>query len=82
MTIKFHPHALARMAIRGATQQEVIETIEMGERFDAKYGRMGFRRNFVYDKEWQSQVYGTKQIEAYVVDESGWLVITVIVKYF
>ena len=48
----------------------------------AKFGRTGFRRNFFFHGEWLGPRYATKQVEAYAVEEDGWLVITVIVKYF
>ncbi|HMD99355.1 MAG TPA: hypothetical protein VKM93_18765 [Terriglobia bacterium] len=53
-----------------------------GERFSAKFGRTGFRRNFPFGSEWLGRRYSTKQVEAYAVQERGWLVITVIVKYY
>jgi len=31
---------------------------------------------------WNEKRYATKQIEAYAVEEDGWLVIAVIVKFF
>lgn len=80
--VRLHSHAKDRLAERGATEAEVIATVLEGERFVAKYGRTGFRRNFSFDAEWRGQMYGTKQIEAFAVREDGWLVITVIVKYF
>lgn len=71
------------MAERGATEAEVFGTMEEGERFPAKFGRTGFRRNFAYGGTWRGQRYASKQVEAYGVEEGdGWLVITVIVKYF
>ena len=83
MNVKFHPHARERMAERGATEAEVIAAVREGERFPAKFGRMGFRRNFPFDGEWRGHHYGTKQIEVYAVKEgSDWLVITVMVKCF
>jgi len=36
----------------------------------------------LFDSEWKSRQYSTKQIEAYAVEENGWLVITVIAKFF
>ena len=80
--IRLHPHALERLSERGATEVEVIATIESGERFETKFGRTGFRRNFSCEGTWRNKTFSTKQVEAYAVDESGWLVITVIVKYF
>lgn len=82
MAIRLHAHALERLSERGAAVDEVVATVESGERFVAKFGRTGFRRNFPFDGEWNGHRYATKQIEAYAVDEEGWLVITVVVKFF
>ena len=83
MAVRFHPHARQRMVERGATDAEVSSAILEGERFEAKYGRAGFRRNFVFERQWHNRFYATKQIEAYAVHEGqDWLVITVIVRYF
>ena len=82
MTTRLHPHTQERLAERGATEAEVLATVEGGERFPAKLGRTGFRRNFAFDGEWRGRRYATKQVEAYAVEEDGWLVLTVIVRYF
>ncbi|GEM_PF-105693 len=81
--INFHPHALDKMAERGATEEEVRATIEHGERFTAKLGRTGFRRNFSFEGVWRGKLYNIKQVEVYaVVENADWLVITVITRYF
>jgi hypothetical protein len=80
--VRLHPHAQGRLSERGATQEEVIATVEAGERFTAKFDRTGFRRNFPFNALWNGKYYANKQIEAFAVDENGWLVITVIVKYY
>lgn len=84
MAVHFHPHARKRMEERGATEEdEVRATVEQGEQFPAKFGRTGFRCNFLFDSEWQGRHYRTKQVEAYAVREGfDWLVITVITRYF
>ena len=82
MNIRLHPHAKDRLAERGATEAEVVAAVREGERFPAKYGRAGFRHKFAFDAEWRGLMYATKQVEAYAVEEEGWLVITVLVKYF
>lgn len=85
MNVRLHPHALARLAERGATQEEVVATVREGERFSAKFGRTGFRRNFIYNGEWLGRRFANKQVEAYAVEEGekeNWLVITIIIKYF
>jgi hypothetical protein len=83
MTVRLHPHARERLGERGATEREVIAAVEEGERFSAKFGRVGFRRNFPFGGTWRERRYATKQVEAYAVEEAdAWLVITVVVKYF
>jgi len=82
MAVIFHPHALERMAERGATEDEVLKTIEMGQVFMARFGRRLYSFSFPYQDYWRSQFYKEKHIDAYVVDdEEDIIVITVIVKY-
>lgn len=59
------------MAERGATEREVINTVNLSERFPAKFGRTGFRRNFAFSGEWLGRAYSTKQIEVYAVEEDS-----------
>jgi hypothetical protein len=83
LPVRLHPHAAARIAERGATPDEVDATVTDGERFSARFGRTGFRRNFTFGGIWRGRRYRTKQIEAFAIEEGGdWLVITVLVKYF
>lgn len=67
MKVNFHPHALQRMTERGATEDEVIATGQTGERFPAKYGSEGFRRDFVFQWVWRGRRFDSKQIEAFAV---------------
>jgi hypothetical protein len=54
-----------------------------GERFAAKFGREGFRRNFSFGSLWRGRQYHMKQVEAFATwEDGGWLVISVIAKYF
>jgi len=83
MAIKIHPHAAERMRERGTNAAEVEKTIETGERFPAKFGRTGFRRNFPFDGIWNEKKYSTKQVEVIAVNEDdNWIAITVLVKFF
>ena len=71
------------MRERGASAVEVEATIEEGEQLAAKFGRHGFRRNFVFDGQWRGRRYHIKQVEVFATREDGdWLVISVLVKYF
>ncbi|MFB2969867.1 hypothetical protein ACE1CD_12905 [Aerosakkonema sp. BLCC-F183] len=83
MSVRLHPHAQTRLLERGATEEEVIATVESGTPFAAQFGRSGFRRNFPFNAEWQGKVYAMKKVEAIAIKENeDWLVITVIAKLF
>jgi len=71
------------MRERGATEEEIAATIREGERFPARFGRDGFRRNFQFESLWRGQRYRIKQLEVFAIwEDDDWLVITVIVRYF
>jgi Domain of unknown function (DUF4258) len=81
--MKFHAHAITRMLERGASEEDVTATVREGERFGAKFGRQGFRRNFSFEGLWRGRRYHIKQVEVNAIWENDdWLVISVIVKYF
>lgn len=83
MVIRFHPHAKEWMKERGTTEDEVKATVEQGEQFSAKFNRIGFRRNFLFDSKWRGRYYKIKQVEVYAVKENtDWVVITVFTRYF
>lgn len=82
MNVRLHPHAQVRVKERGATEEEIVATVERGERFPAKFGRVGFRRNFAYNSTWRGRSFATKQVEVIAVEEDGWLVITAVVRFF
>ncbi len=83
VTVRLQPHARDRLAERGATEAEVMATVDGGERLPARFGRTCFRRNFPFNEEWRGRRFATKQVEVYAVEEpGGWLAITAIVRYF
>src|ERR1039457_5486413 len=57
MIVQLTPHAARRLLERGATEAEVVATVENGERFPAKHGRTGFRRNFLFAGLWRGRPY-------------------------
>ncbi len=58
-------------------------TVQHGETFPAKFGRVGFRRNFHYNQNWRGKPFATKQVEVIAVREGkDWLVITALVKFY
>ena len=47
---------------RGATEDEVIETIHTGGRETAKHGRELCRENFQFNADWNGRRYAIKQV--------------------
>ena len=83
MRILIHPHAKERMEERGATEAEVRATITEGEKFPAKFGRAGFRRNFTFESSRDGKFFRIKQVVVYGIHEQkDFIVITVVVRYF
>ena len=77
MRVQLHPHTLARMRERGATESEVLGTIETGDRIAARCGRVGFRKVFPVHRRARS---GAKELIVRAVPAvDGWLVLTVVV---
>ena len=83
MAVFIHPHAKERMEERGVTCEEVLETIGSGSISSARFGRVRYMRTFDYCGFWRGKICQHKQIEVYGADEdSDFIVITVVVKYF
>ena len=81
--IRLIPHALEQCAERGATEAEVREAIERGNREPAKKGRFMYRANFQYNRLWQGQFCRIKQVAPVVAEEETEIVvITVYTFYF
>jgi hypothetical protein len=81
--IRLSIHAVQQMAERGATADEVADTIRTGAREAAKRGRTGFRKTYPYGKAWSNKSFANKQMLAIVVEEpTEIVVVTVYVFYF
>ena len=83
MNVRIHPHALQRMRERGATVTQVRQTVQTGRAAPAKFGRIRFRLTFAFNATWNRKRFARKQIDAFAARiRNGWIVITVIVKYY
>jgi hypothetical protein len=78
--ITFSQHAMEQLFDRGATENEVEQTIREGEVLPAKKGRCAFRKNFPFQAVWKGKCYEIKQVMPIVIEESErWVVVTVYV---
>jgi len=81
--IRLSGHARQQPQFRGATEQEVAETIR-GENWQpAGSGRQECRKNFPFNTIWNGKQYATKQVRPIFVEEPNEIVaVTVYVYYF
>ncbi len=81
--IEFSPHALEKVADRGAQEREVVAAIRTGSPEPARKGRVQFRKNFPFNALWRGKQYAVKQVAPVVAEERDRLVVvTVFVFYF
>lgn len=81
--IKFTNHALIRISKRGASQEEVIDAINFGNREPAKDNKIMCRLNLPYNQIWIDTIYPIKQVAPVIVEEENEIiVITVYTFYF
>lgn len=81
--IEISPHAKEQMLDRGATEREVLLSIEKGEVEPVRRGRKMYRKNFQFNGMWRGKRYQIKQVAPIVADEGDRLVVvTVFVFYF
>jgi hypothetical protein len=71
------------MRERGATVREIQSTVQAGQASPAKFGRTRFRHTFAFNASWNGKHFSRKQIDAFAASiTGGWIVITIIVRYF
>ena len=81
--IRFTAQAIERCSQRGASEDEVRETIERGLREPAKRGRFMYRHNFEYRAKWHGEYYAIKQVAPVVAEaENEIVVVTMYTFYF
>ena len=76
-------HARQQLGFRGASEQDVIESIRTSTWEPAELGRLECRKNFAFNAEWNGKYYSTRQIRPIFVEEPDEIVVvTVYVYYF
>ena len=53
--IRLSGHAREQLYFRGTTEEEVLESIATVSWQDAKLGRLEYKKNFVFEKEWNKK---------------------------
>jgi hypothetical protein len=81
MKIQIEPHTLERAKERGASEDEIQDTIQTGFDIPAKGNRKGKAKIYVFRQERLGKYYEQKRIEIIYVEERD-LIITVTVYVF
>ena len=82
-SIRLSGHARQQLRFRGASEQDVIESIRTSTWEPAELGRLECRKNFAFNAEWNGKYYSTRQIRPIFVEEPDeTVVVTVYVYYF
>jgi len=81
--IRLSGHARQQLGFRGASEQEVVETIHSANWQPAESGRHDCRRDFPFNGIWNGRYYAIKQVRPVFVQEGKEIVVvTVYVYYF
>jgi hypothetical protein len=81
--VRFSEHAKQQLRFRGATEQEVIDSIQTAKWEPAELGRLECRKNFTFEAKWNKKYYAVRQVRPIFVEEpDDILVVTVYVYYF
>ena len=71
------------MKFRGATEEEVVESVRTAPWNPAEQGRLECRKEFPYNREWNGKYYALKQVRPIFLEEADVIaIITVYVYYF
>ena len=81
MKIQIEPHTLIRAIERGATEYEIIETINNGINILGKSGRLGKSKVFLFENERNGKYFIEKKLDVYYLIEND-IIITITVYAF
>ncbi len=82
MDIIIDPHALERARKRGASEQEIKDTIHTGISFSAKHGRFGKAKVYDFGQNWLGTYYEQKRVEVIYAVEDGSLVAVTVYAFY
>lgn len=67
MQIQIEPHTIQRIKERGATEEEVIDTLQHGNNILGKSGRFGKSKVFIFKSIYKGKYYEEKKLEVYYI---------------
>jgi len=70
------------MVARGASLEEVTETIRTAPWEPAELNRLQCRKDFAYGQEWNRKTYATKQVRPIFVEQANQVLVVTIYVYY
>ena len=80
--IRLSAHARGYLLTRGFTSAEVEAAIRTSPWQPAELGRLECRKDFPYGRDWNGNVYATKQVRPVFVDEAAEIVVVTVYTYY
>ena len=82
MQIRIDEHAKERATERGASEEEIDDTLKTGTVITAKGNKLAKEKVYKFNQERNGKVYKEKQVKVvYIIEQNTTVVITVVVKY-
>ena len=82
MQIQIEPHTLERAKERGASENEIIETLNTGLSIAGKSGRLGKSKVFPFEEVRNGKYFEEKKLEVfYIIEKQTLITVTVYVFY-
>lgn len=75
-------HARVRMRERGASEENVLAAVRIGEREPARDGREICRLTLEFNQEWDGKYYGAQQVAAVIVEEEHEIVVVTVLTFY
>lgn len=80
--IIFSEHALTRIGERNATENEVRATLKTGKKLPAKFGRIKFQNDFIFNSKHKGKFYKTKRVIVITeLQQNDLIVVSVLTKF-
>jgi len=80
--IRLSQHALLQCQERGIHEKEIVDAICNGAPEIVKKGRLMYRYEIKYMREWQGRFYATKQIAPVIVEEKDEIVVVTVYTFY
>ena len=80
--IRLSAHAKEQLQFRGATEDEVVETIKTAKWQSAESGRRECKKDFAFETKWNNTYYKTKQVRPIFVEEDKEIIVITVYTYF